>query len=193
MRKIGKIFSNILVVVLVIAVGVLAVPRLFGVKMFSVLSGSMVPTYQVGDLLYAVPTPQADIQVGDAISFVINENLTVVTHRVVEIDAQNGYFYTQGDANNIRDGAPVSYKNVVGVVKFSIPKIGYLFMALNIPFWRNIMLAALAVLLLATIVASAIKPKPKPKKTTQPYRAKTAGGETLAREEKNETLHKRYN
>ena len=47
------------------------------------------------------------MQVGDAITFVLNEDLDVVTHRVISIDAENEHFYTQGDANDAPDGAPV--------------------------------------------------------------------------------------
>ena len=54
------------------------------------------------------------MQVGDAITFVLNEDLDVVTHRVISIDAENEHFYTQGDANDAPDGAPVYFKNLIG-------------------------------------------------------------------------------
>lgn len=36
------------------------------------------------------------------------------------------YFQTKGDANEVADGSPVYYKNIVGTPVFSIPYLGYL-------------------------------------------------------------------
>ena len=125
MEKVSKMISNIVMVILIIAVLIFALPRLLGIHMFSVLSGSMEPAYQVGDLIYAVPTDVNEIEVGDVISFLLNEDGLVATHRVVEIDDANQQFYTKGDANEIRDGKPVHFNNVVGVVRLRIPMLGY--------------------------------------------------------------------
>ena len=65
------------------------------------------------------------MQVGDAITFVLNEDLDVVTHRVISIDAENEHFYTKGDANDAPDGAPVYFKNLIGRPVFTIPYLGY--------------------------------------------------------------------
>ncbi len=126
MVKFSKILSNLLIVLLVAAALVFAVPRLFGIHMFSVLSGSMEPAYHVGDLIYAVPTEPDAIQKDDVISFLLNDDGMVATHRVIEIDRENHHFYTKGDANEIPDGSPVHFNNVVGVVRFRIPLLGRL-------------------------------------------------------------------
>lgn len=131
MRKVCKVISNVLIVLLVATVLILVVPRLFGVKMFGVLSGSMEPEYSVGDLIYAVPTDAEKIEEGDVISFLLNEDGTVATHRVVEIDRENKQIYTKGDANELSDGRPVSYENVLGVVKFSLPVVGKMIVYMN--------------------------------------------------------------
>ena len=59
------------------------------------------------------------------ITFIVNEDLVVGTHRVVRVDAENQRFYTKGDANDIEDQNPVHFNNVIGVPQFSIPKLGY--------------------------------------------------------------------
>ena len=41
------------------------------------------------------------------------------------IDAENEHFYTQGDANDAPDGAPVYFKNLIGRPVFTIPYLGY--------------------------------------------------------------------
>jgi signal peptidase len=99
--------------------------RLVGLRPMCVLSGSMEPTYHTGSLIYVKPCAPEDVRVGDAITFVLNEDLDVVTHRVISIDAENEHFYTQGDANDAPDGAPVYFKNLIGRPVFTIPYLGY--------------------------------------------------------------------
>ena len=55
----------------------------------------------------------------------MNEQLTVATHRVVRIDAENSAFYTKGDANEDPDASPVHFNNLLGKPMFTIPYLGY--------------------------------------------------------------------
>ncbi len=125
LRKIWNIVSTVLVVLIVLCAVFLMGSRLLGYQVFTVISGSMEPEYSVGDLLYVKDVDVNTIQVGDPITFVLNEDLVVATHRVVRIDAENQHFYTKGDANETEDSAPVHFKNVIGVPQFSIPLLGY--------------------------------------------------------------------
>jgi len=113
-QKVCNVISNVLVVLVVILALLLVGVRLVGLRPMCVLSGSMEPTYHTGSLIYVKPCAPEDVQVGDAITFVLNEDLDVVTHRVISIDAENEHFYTQGDANDAPDGAPVYFKNLIG-------------------------------------------------------------------------------
>lgn len=125
-KKVWNIVSGTLVTLVVIVALLLAGARLMGLQVYHVLSGSMEPTYSPGDLLYVKETDPNHVQVGDPITFVLNEDLVVATHRVVEIDTESQTFRTQGDARNTPDAAPVHFKNLVGVPVFSIPLLGYL-------------------------------------------------------------------
>lgn len=125
LKKIWNIVSTALVVFMVLCAVFLMGSRLLGFKCYTVISGSMEPEYSVGDLLYVKDVDVKAIKVGDPITFVLNEDLVVATHRVVRIDAEKQYFYTKGDANELEDQNPVHFKNVIGVPKFSIPKLGY--------------------------------------------------------------------
>lgn len=125
LKKIWDIVSTVLVVLVVLCAAFLVGSRLLGYRMYTVISGSMEPNYRVGDLLYVKPVDVNTIQVNDPITFVLNEDLVVVTHRVVRVDAENQWFYTRGDANNTEDDTPVHFNNVIGVPQFRIPKLGY--------------------------------------------------------------------
>ena len=157
-KKLWKLISTLLVAAIVILAIALVGVRLVGLTPYSVLSGSMEPTYHVGSLIYVKKIEPSDIKVGMPLTFVVNEDLLVATHRVVNIEEvttseqpivdESGepmldgdgnqiyqevpldepayYFYTKGDANDVEDGSPVYYKNVVGTPVFSIPYLGYL-------------------------------------------------------------------
>lgn len=125
LKKLWDTLSTALVAAVVVLALLLVGFRLVGFRVFNVISGSMEPTYSVGDLLYVKPVEPDDVRVGDPITFVLNENLVVATHRVVEIDAENQFFITKGDANANADASPVHFNNLIGVPKFHIPLLGY--------------------------------------------------------------------
>ena len=68
MRKVFSIITSIILLILILIIGILFVPKLFGIQPMVVVSGSMEPTYKIGSLLY-VKEDTADIEVGDAITF----------------------------------------------------------------------------------------------------------------------------
>lgn len=125
LKKIWNVLSGVLVVLMVFCAVFLMGSRILGYRCYNVISPSMAPAYNVGDLIYVKSVDPETVQVGDVITFLVNEDLVVGTHRVVRIDAEHQRFYTKGDANEIEDGEPVHFNNVIGVPKFSIPKLGY--------------------------------------------------------------------
>lgn len=124
-KKIWNIVSTVLVVLIVLCAVFLMGSRLMGYECYNVISPSMEPEYMVGDLIYVKDVDPTTIKEGDVITFIVNEDLVVGTHRVVRVDLENKRFYTKGDANDIEDQAPVHFNNVIGVPQFSIPKLGY--------------------------------------------------------------------
>lgn len=156
-RKIWNVvYSVIVAVVVLLAVAFVGV-RVVGLQPFTVLSGSMEPTYHTGSLIYVKSVEPQDVHVGDPITFVLNEDLVVATHRVIEIDAENERFYTKGDANESADGSPVHFNNLIGVPVFTIPLLGYVANSVTNPPGMYIALAGVAVLLLLTFVPDLIK------------------------------------
>ena len=124
-KKIWNITSTVLVVVIVLCAVFLMGSRLLGFQCYNIISPSMEPEYGVGDLIYVKQVNPESIKEGDVITFLVNEDLVVGTHRVVRVDRENKRFYTKGDANEIEDQSPVHFNNVIGVPKFAIPKLGY--------------------------------------------------------------------
>ena len=124
-KKIWNIVSTVLVVLIVLCAVFLMGSRLMGYECYNVISPSMEPEYMVGDLIYVKDVDPTTIKEGDVITFIVNEDLVVGTHRVVRVDLENKRFYTKGDVNDIEDQAPVHFNNVIGVPQFSIPKLGY--------------------------------------------------------------------
>ncbi|MDO4567451.1 MAG: signal peptidase I [Clostridia bacterium] len=118
---ISAFITCVVVLLAILLVGV----RLVGLQPFAVLSGSMEPEYPTGSLIYVRECAAADVQVGDPITFVLNEDLVIATHRVIAIDAENQHFYTKGDANDSADGAPVHFNNLIGVPVMFVPYMGY--------------------------------------------------------------------
>lgn len=98
----------------------LTIPRMFGVRIYGVLTGSMTPAYSVGGVVYVKETDISDIHVGDVVTYRLGTDTEyVMTHRVVEMD--DSFFITKGDANNAVDPEPVSYDRLIGKVIFFIP------------------------------------------------------------------------
>lgn len=105
--KIWNVFTTLLVVFMMLMAVLLVGVRVVGLTPFTVLSGSMKPAYHVGSLIYVKATDPAKIEVGDPITYVVNEDLLVSTHRVVDIDV----FYTTTKAVLDENEQPVLDEN----------------------------------------------------------------------------------
>lgn len=128
-KKVWNTITSVLVILVVILAVLLAGVRLVGLQVFTVLSGSMEPSYHVGSLIYVKSVDPEELKPGDVITFLLDED-TVATHRIVEVipdeeDASVLRFRTKGDANNAVDGSLVHCKNVIGSPICTIPYLGY--------------------------------------------------------------------
>lgn len=162
-KKVWGIVSWVLVCVVVLAAVFLMGSRLLGYRVFNIVSGSMEPVYRVGDLIYVQEVDPNTVQPGDVITFVLNEDLVVATHRVVRVDAEKQRFYTKGDANETEDGGSVHFKNLIGVPRFNIPGLGHVSDFIQKAPGLYITIAAVAVLLLLAFLPDLARKKPLPK------------------------------
>lgn len=99
----------------------------FGFKPTVLVSGSMQPALDVGDIALIKNVNPAAIHEGDIIKFK-DEDGTSIIHRVVAIREEEGQrtFQTKGDANNDPDREPVHEYQIEGRVIYTLPKIGWI-------------------------------------------------------------------
>ena len=116
-----------LIIPLVIVTSMWFTQGFLGVYTFVIMSTSMTPTYSVGDIVVVVETNSIDVKIGDVIVFYGSDKMPIA-HRVYDIiKVENKViFITKGDALVDPDPEPVPSRNVIGVVKFRIPKIGWI-------------------------------------------------------------------
>lgn len=122
-------------VVIISLIVLILVPALYislsmitgSMKLFVVLSESMVPVMLVGDAIIVEHVNTEDIGVGDIVAFYRGEK-TIVSHRVVEIYGSGNdiVFQTKGDNVKSEDPFVVKSEDVIGKAVFKIPYIGYL-------------------------------------------------------------------
>lgn len=171
LKKLWDKVTTVLVVAVVLFAVLLVGFRVLGYQVYNVISGSMEPTYSVGDLLYVKPVDPDAIKVGDPITFVLNENLIVATHRVTAVDRENRFFTTKGDANEAADASPVHYNNVIGIPKFSIPLLGYVSAYVQEPPGTYVAIGSCVLLLAAVFLPDLLfkedKEKANPKNENQ--------------------------
>lgn len=155
----GWVLTVAAIMVAFLLVGV----RLLGVEAYAVLSGSMEPTYPTGSLIYVKPVSPEAIREGDPITFVLNEDLVVATHRVVTVDEENRSFITKGDANDAVDGAPVRFENLLGKPVFCIPLLGYVAAYVRQPPGLYVAIAVVVVMLLLAFLPDLLRKTRSPK------------------------------
>ena len=160
-KKVWNIVSTVLVAIVVIMAVLLMGARIVGLNVYNVVSGSMTPVYNVGDLIYVKSVDPATLKAGDDITFILNEDLVVATHRVVSVDTEKQHIYTKGIANKDADKAPVHFKNVIGTPVFKIPVLGYVSNWVQNPPGLYITVFGGAVLLIAVFLPDLIKGKAK--------------------------------
>lgn len=109
-----------------------AVPDVGGYFPLIVLTESMEPAIDAGDLIICRTVEAEDVAVGDVISFFdpAGNGTAIVTHRVIEIVNEDGVekFRTRGDNNNTEDKVLVEAEDLVGTYMSRIPGAGHVAM-----------------------------------------------------------------
>lgn len=123
-----KIIEKILMIALIIITIIIVTQRFsdnekafLGYRIFRVQTGSMIPKYQIGDVILVKEKDINQIAIGEDITYWGSSGVMrgkLVTHRVIDIEMYEGekIFHTKGIANTAED--PVVYGNQInGVVQ----------------------------------------------------------------------------
>lgn len=114
--------AMILIVLLVVGLGL----GVFPVQPIVIGSNSMLPVIRKGDIVVVKKVAASKIKQGDIIRYVLDGNYII--HRVEKIKKTSGgrrIFITKGDNNDNIDLYPVKESQFAGIIKFTIPYVGY--------------------------------------------------------------------
>lgn len=127
-------------------------PASFGYAVHPVVSGSMEPAIPVGAVVL-VQRDRAPLAEGEVITFVRDDG-ELITHRIqaAVMGSAVPAFRTKGDANPVADRQVVQQANVEGRVTAVVPGVGYIIMAANSLWYRNLMVSYSLVMVTAYLV-----------------------------------------
>ena len=121
--------------------------NIIGFRTFTILTGSMYPKINPGDIVVVVNKNKVNLNKNDVITF--RANNTIITHRIVDI--KDSTYITKGDNNDVVDPFTVTDEDILGKVLFKIPKLGHLLEFLSRPLVMSIEMIVLGLLILKGI------------------------------------------
>lgn len=141
-------------------------PRFLGYQTATMLTGSMAPLINPGDVVVTVPTPVAEIRTGDVITYRIPvEDHRVETHRVTEVLVNKDgstTVRTKGDANNGADPWTATLNGTaVDRHVLTVPYVGQAIRVLRQPAILNAFMYGAPAVLVAGLLASIWRKSPE--------------------------------
>lgn len=133
MERILKLVKNLLLTTLILLIGLSLwsqfrkTPRdyILGLAPVKVLSGTMAPEIETGDMVIARKVDPETIEKTDIIAYRTDSNAKVA-QRVVEVVSEEGIsFKTKGNLDGIQEAHIVLPKDLVGKQILTIPKFAY--------------------------------------------------------------------
>lgn len=151
LKHIGKMIYIFLFVMLIILIIFAVVQKtsdnrksIGGIKIFTVITGSMIPVYDIGDILIVKEILPEEIKVEDDIVYQGEKGSfkgKTITHRVISIkkkDDGNYGIITKGVANFSQD-PEINQTQVLGKVIFKVPIMSFILKIItNIYVWMFI-------------------------------------------------------
>ena len=155
-----KSSSNIAVALVIIGVVVGGLAYLYHEnvmfwKPYAIVTGSMEPAVQRGDIVLLEKVDFNKLRVGDVITYA--KGSVPVTHRIYNMSS-DGVIWTKGDANANVDPYKIYPDDVIGRVKYTIPKIGWALILLN---WSPLIRYAILSISIAAITLIAYSSIPR--------------------------------
>jgi signal peptidase len=159
-------FARLLMAVAVVAFAGLAVgPHVLGYRTMTMLTGSMAPGINPGDVVVDTPVAVTDVRVGMLISYHIPiDDHHVETHRVVSVEhGADGAVtvVTKGDANSAADPWKATLQgDTVYQVRAVVPWIGKAIAFLRTPTLSTVLVYAVPALLAGWLILTIWRPEP---------------------------------
>jgi signal peptidase len=138
-------------------------PHLLGYRTLTMLTGSMAPQINPGDVVVSSPVAVEELRAGMVISYHIPiDDHRVVTHRIVTVEPgpdRSVTVQTKGDANNTVDPWKATLNGGTAYrVRAVIPDLGYAIEALRTPTVRTALVYGAPALLAAWLVLGIWRP-----------------------------------
>lgn len=156
MKVLWKIIKGLLTVVLILILLVVLFQKITNSKItlgniyiFQVATSSMVPEYQVGDVIVVKKEEVKNIEIGDDITYLGKASSVKdlrITHRVIKKREENGkyYFTTKGIANEVED-PEISEDDIYGKVIYNTIIFSFLGRLMTNVIWYYIIFIAVGV------------------------------------------------
>lgn len=165
LKIIGNILYYMLVVLVLLILLVVLLQRVThnsasigGIRIFNIVTESMVPEYKVGDILISKSIDPSKIEIGDDVVYmgeVGSFQGKIITHRVIDIekDGDNYKFHTKGIANEYEDPAVVSEDQIYGTIIYKTHILSFISKIINNLYgFYFLIFMPLAVLIIVKIV-----------------------------------------
>ncbi len=132
LKKLLSWVTSIIIAAVVLSVIVLHIPQFFGMTPSVISTYNMQPDCSYGSVVFALETEPEQIEYGDIISFYYGNDREILTNKVVDINFNEKY-YTVEESSNASENTQkqVPYDDLIGRVKFYMPFIGYVSIALK--------------------------------------------------------------
>ena len=155
-----NVLFNILAIITLIAVVFVAFNIFSGAKGYAVITDSMAPEINRGDVVFVKQTDFGSLNQGDIVTVAFPDGSGYFTHRIIAIDYESQIIRTKGDANQSRDPQPSSGEQIVGKLWYSVPLLGYFSIAFsNLGAVKISVILAVAAIVLISLSAAASKLK----------------------------------
>lgn len=153
------IFRIIITIIILLIVSIILMQKVFdnkisvgGYRIFTIISESMVPEYEVFDVIVSKDIEPNTLKIDDDIVYlgeVDDFKDKIITHRIINIDKENQKITTKGIAN-VTEDPEISYDRVYGKVAFKSKLLSLISKLVNNPHGFYFIIIVPAALLLVS-------------------------------------------
>lgn len=165
-----KIVKVIIWIVVILLVAITLVQRLSNNKMtlanysiYTIVTESMVPKYNVKDIILAKKVNTDILEIGDDVVYIGKEGTfdkKIVTHQIINIENNAKIFHTKGISNSIED-PPITSDQIYGKVICKLPILSFLSKIVNNQYGFYFIIIIPTVILIFQVVMDTLESRKK--------------------------------